>query len=181
MNPILIEPVQSVLNEQYQFLIKREFYVKYGWAKKPGVYFLVWLAILTVLNFLTDSNTFITLKVVLLVLTAIACLVVMIFLAVIAFNWFKRQRWKQKTIKDIIENKRTYWLMFDDSQISFSTDMHNSNIKWAHYKYYKEYGNSIYIFPQKIYEAVACSRSELGSENYDQLKEIVQRKLEILT
>jgi hypothetical protein len=180
MNPILIEPNQSILDEQYQFLIKREFYVRYSWAKKPGYYFLGWLVALAVFNFITGSNRFVTLKVVLLTVTSLAFLVVLAFATVVVVNWRNRHSWKRKIIRHAIQNKTKYWLTFNESDISFSTDIKNSSIKWEHFKYYKEVGDSIYIFPDKIYESIACSKSEIGIPNYDQLKGIVQEKLEVL-
>lgn len=180
MEPIFIEANQLILNMQHQFLIRREFYVRYSWAKKYGYYFLGWLAAFAILNILTESNIFVTFKVVLLGLTAIAFFVVLIFLVVVTFNWFKRQAWKRQMIRRASQGKMKYWLTFDETYISFSTDVQQTNLKWEYFKYFKEYGDSIYIFPDRIYESIACSKSEIGISIYGRLKGIVEKKLKPL-
>ena len=76
-----------------------------------------------------------------------------------------------------MEHQRSYWLSFDESKITFITDNYSSDIKWEYYKYYKENRNSIFLFTESIYDAVACARSEIGDENYESLKAIVTKKI----
>jgi hypothetical protein len=180
MEPILIKPDSSLLNEQYGFLIRREFFVRYNWFKKAGYYFLAWIILLIMFSFLTNSEALVVLKGVLLFTSALAVLASFIFSATILTRWIKRQNWKKARVKHIVESKLTYWLMFDENQISFSTEIHNSNIKWEYYKYYLVHKDSIYIFPESIYEAIVCSKIEIGEISFNRLKEIVAQKLKAL-
>jgi hypothetical protein len=177
MEPILIKPDSSLLNEQYRFLIHREFYIRYNWYKKAVFYLLAWIVLLIGFSFLTDPETLVTFKVVLLFTTALAFVIAVIFALTIIAKWLKRQSLNKARIKDIVENKLNYWLAFDETQISFSTETYGSNIKWEYYKYYKENKDSLYIFPASSYDAIACSKTEIGERNYDLLKDIVIRKL----
>ena len=177
MEPILIKPDSSLLNEQYRFLIHREFYIRYNWYKKAVFYLLAWIVLLIGFSFLIDPETLVTFKVVLLFTTALAFVIAVIFSLTIIAKWLKRQSLNKARIKDIVENKLNYWLAFDETQISFSTETYSSNIKWEYYKYYKENKDSLYIFQTSSYDAIACSKTEIGERNYDLLKEIVIRKL----
>lgn len=180
MDPILIKPNSSLLNLQYQFIIRREFYTRYSWIIRIGYYFLVWIIFLMSFTLFTNPDTFIALKILLLVLSVLAVVIIAIFSLIMLIRWIKRQYWKKKKIKYIVDNNLNYWLTFDDAQISFSTDIHSSNIKWEYYKYYKEYKDSIYISPHNIYETVAFCRSEIGQTHYDLLKKIVMKRLTAL-
>ena len=179
MQPVLINPDLTLLNRQYQVLIRREFYVRFNWVIKATYLFLGWTAALTCFAVFAGQG-FLTLKIVLFFLTALFAIVAIIFYFSILVIWVKRLNWKKSAIKKVAESKSNYWLKFDDSQISFEADTFSSNIKWEYYKYYQEYKDSIFIFPDSIYDAVFWSRSEIGQENYCRLKEIAEAKLTML-
>lgn len=161
-------------------MIQTEFYTRFKWVIKATYIFLGWVVLLTCFAIFTSLETFFTLKVILFVLTALFAAIAIIFFLFLVGIWLRRLSWKRAAVKDMAENQLNYWLTFDDTHISFGADTYNSNVKWEYYKYYKEHGDSIYIFPDSIYHAIFWSKSEIGQENYDRLKQIAEIKLTAL-
>ncbi|TKK64220.1 YcxB family protein [Ilyomonas limi] len=176
MQPIKIAYNSSSVKAQLEYLIKQEFIASFGNFKKPALYLLGWICFIVPFSYLTRDNL-VVLKGVLLSLTALA-----VFLAIglsipILIKFLKRNAWKRKTLLNLSKNDQYYFLSFDDDQISISTDMYNTNIKWNYYNYYTEFNDSLYLIPKSFYEAIACSRLELGDDSYERLKAILSTKL----
>jgi hypothetical protein len=108
-----------------------------------------------------------------------------LFLALMFFSFLvtkqKRKHWKLRTIRKLSQVNNAIKFYFDDKRLLFKTESHTSEIKWEYYKYWVENKDSLFIFPEKnLYEAIYYSKSELGIDNYDNLKRIAGNKLEVL-
>jgi hypothetical protein len=176
MQPIKMSHNSPDLESQLSFLIKREFFVRYNRYKRPAYYLLGWIIFLILFSYLTGENL-IVLKGVLLTVTAIALIPAAGFAAIIFFRLLKRNTWKRTTVLTALKSDKITWITFDDDQISFSSETYTTHVKWDHYKYYREYNNSLFIFSNSLYETLACSRSEFGEQEYESLKIIVSKKL----
>lgn len=71
-----------------------------------------------------------------------------------------------------------YTFYFDQDVLKFEMETSKSEISWAHYMYWAENKNSIFIVPESnLYDSIYYSESELGTQNYQELKSIASSKL----
>lgn len=181
MQPIQLTKANSDLNNQLEFLIRREFYVTYFKYRKFPMYLLTSTLLIIALSILTPADHLIALKAVTITLIAIAWLSALLFLAIIVIKRYKRNIWKEKTIKETFSNATNFQFSFDNEKLYFVTDNYNTDIKWDFYKYYAIDKGSIFIFPpNNIYEALYYSKNELGDANFESLKQIASTKLILL-
>lgn len=181
MEPILINRTSTDLKQQLDFLIKREFFVTYYGYKRVFIYFIGWTLAVFGLSTLTDTNILITLKVVLICLTAIAWLAALAVIVAIIIKRQKRIRWRDTTIKSFLGKDEIIHMTFDNEKLTFLTDTYKTEIKWDYYKFYTEYKGSIFFIPKdNLYNAISFSFSEIGQNNFNDLIEIANSKLEPL-
>ncbi|MFT3674263.1 MAG: hypothetical protein QM781_00050 [Chitinophagaceae bacterium] len=181
MEPILINRSTADLKLQIDFLIKREFFVTYFDYKRVLIYFSGWTLAVLALSTLTDSNNLVTLKVVLIFLTAIAWLVGLVILVTIIIKRQKRVRWRDTTIKSFLAKEIEARMTFDEEKLTFITETYKTEIKWDYYKFYAEHKNSIFFIPEEnLYGALCFSPRSIGQDNFEQLKSIAKTRLKLL-
>ncbi len=179
-----VEPIQFTnrenpdLKDQLTFLIKREFYVRYAKLRKVPLYLAgITLAVIAIYVF-TPTNSLITLKAITLVLLGLAWGISVLVSVFILIKWIKRNRWKNKMLEWASQNSNNYTFYFDQDVLKFEMETFKSEISWAHYIYWAENKNSIFIFPESnLYDSIYYSESELGTENYQELKRLASSKL----
>ncbi len=181
MEPILINRTATDLKKQIDFLIKREFLGTYYGYKRDLIYFICWTLSVFALSTLTDNNNLVTLKVVLICLTAIAWLVGLVILIVIVIKRQKRITWRNSSIKSFLSKAVACHMTFDEEKLSFVTDSYKTEIKWDYYKFYSEHKKSIFFIPEdSLYEALYFSPADIGQDNFDQLRNIAKSRLRLL-
>jgi hypothetical protein len=181
MKPLEIPRATPELNDQLSFLIRREMYVKYYHYRKL-IYMIAALLLLFIESlFLTETQTVVTLKAATTVMLSMLVVFLVVMFVVFLVNRRKRIHWKARAIRKLSQVNSAIKFYFDDKRLLFKTESHTSEIKWEYYKYWTENKDSLFIFPEKnIYEAIYYSKSELGVDNYDDLKRIAGSKLEVL-
>ena len=181
MNPIPINRTATDLKQQIDFLIKREFFVTYYGYKWVVLYFIGWtLAVLALLT-LTDSNNFVTIKMVFIYLTAIAWFIGIVILVTIIIKRHQRIRWRDTTIKSFLAKEIKVHMTFDEEKLAFITDTYKTEIKWDYYKFYSEHGRSIFFIPEEsLYESLYFSPTDIGQDNFEQLKGIAKTRLKFV-
>jgi hypothetical protein len=133
------------------------------------------------LSTLTNSNNLVTLKVVLIFLTALAWLGALIMIVIIIIKRQKRIHWRDTTIKTFLDKDIKGHMTFDNEQITFITDTYKTELKWGYFKYYAEDKNSVFFLPEEnLYGAIYFSTSEIGQDNLNDLKTIAKSKLILL-
>lgn len=163
------------------FLIKREFFVKYFGYKKIGIYFICGTLAVLALLILTDSNDLVTLKVLSICFATIAWLVGLVILLMIIIRRQKRLVWRNAAVKSILVKEFIAQMAFDEDKLIFITETYKTEVKWDYYKFYTEYKNSIFFIPEKnLYEALYFSPGDIGQSNFDQLKNIAKMRLKLL-
>jgi hypothetical protein len=181
MELILINRSAADLKQQLDFLIKREFFVKYFGYKKIGIYFICATLAVLALLILTDSNDLVTLKVLSICFAAVAWLVGLGILLMIIIKRQKRLIWRNAAIKSILVNEFIAQMAFDEEKLIFITETYKTEVKWDYYKFYAEYKNSIFFIPEKnLYEALYFSPGDIGQANFNQLKNIAKMRLKLL-
>lgn len=181
MEPILINRTATDLKQQIDFLIKREFFITFNDYKKLFIYFLAWTLAVFGLSTLTDTDLLITLKVVLICLTAIAWLVALAVFGAIIIRRQRRIRWRNTTIKSVLGKDEKVHMTFDNEKLTFITDTYKTEIKWDYYNFYTECMDSMFFIPKEnLYEATCFSPSEIGLINFNELRDIAKSKLKLL-
>lgn len=181
MEPILINRTATDLKQQIDFLIKREFIVTYYGYKRALIYFIGWTLAVLALSTLTDGNNLVTLKAVLICLTAIAWLVGLIILVTIIIKRQKRIKWRDTTIKSFLAKEIKGHMTFDEEKLNFITDTYKTEIKWDYYKFYAEHRSSIFFIPEEsLYAALYFSPADIGQDNFERLKNIAKTRLKLL-
>jgi hypothetical protein len=181
MKPLELPRSTPDLNDQLSFLIKREMYVKYYRYRRLIYMIAALLLLFTELLFLTETKTVVNARVVTIVILSMLLLFLVVMFLSFLVNRRKRIHWKIRAIRKLSQVNSAIKFYFDDKRLLFKTESHTSEIEWAYYKYWTENKESIFIFPEKnIYEAIYYSKSELGLDNYDDLKRIAGSKLEVL-
>jgi len=181
MEPILINRTATDLKQQIDFLIKREVFVTYYGYRKVLIYFFGWTLAVFGLSTLTNTDVLITLKVVLIFLTAIAWLIALVVIVAIIIKRQKRIRWRDTTVKSVLSKDIKIQMAFDTEKITFITDTYRTEIKWDYYKFYTEYKDSMFFIPKdSLYEAICFSPSEIGQINFNELRDIGKSKLKPL-
>jgi hypothetical protein len=181
MEPILINRTATDIKQQFDFLIKRELFVTYYGYKEILVYFIGWTVAVFGLSTLTNTNVLITLKAILISLTAVVWMIALVIIVAISIKRQKRIRWRDRTIKSFLSKDIKIQMAFDNEKLTFITDTYKTEIKWDYYKFYTEYRNSMFFIPKdNLYEAIGISPSEIGQINFNELREIAKLKLELL-
>lgn len=181
MEPILINRTSTELKQQLDFLIKREFFVTYYGYKKVLIYFLGWTLAVFGLSTLTDTNILITLKVVLITLTAITWFAAFAVIIAIIIKRQKRIHWRDKTIKSVLLTEEKIHMTFDNEKLTFITDTYKTEIKWDYYKFYTEHKDFMFFIPKdNLYNTTSFSPSEIGQNNFNDLRDIAKSKLKPL-
>jgi len=122
-----------------------------------------------------------TLKVVLIYLTAIAWLVALAVIVAIIIKRQKRIRWRDTTIKSVLGKDEKIHMTFDNEKLTFITDTYKTEIKWDYYKFYTEYKDSIFFIPKdNLYQSISFSFSEIGQNYFNDLIDIAKSKLKPL-
>jgi len=108
-----------------------------------------------------------------------------VFSLIIAVSYlvklYKRNIWIKKTVTAILKKNAKNYLLFDEEQLTYSSDDYKSEIKWTYFSAYLEDTISIYIFPQgSVFSCHSFSAFEIGQDNLQQLKQIVRTKLPML-
>lgn len=178
MEPIELTRFTPNLDDQLSFLIKREMYVRYHNYRKMVYVVGISLLLVIVLLFLPDTKSIIELKVISIVIFSM----LLLFSAILLFGFLvtrqKRNNWKRKAVQGFSPESNLFKFCFDEEKLLFETGSYKSEIKWDYYKYWAENKDSLFIFPERsIYEAIYYSKTELGIDNYDNLKRIVGSKL----
>ncbi|MDI3320596.1 hypothetical protein [Pinibacter soli] len=181
MKPLELPRVTPELNDQLSFLIRREMYVKY-FRYRNLIYMIAALLLIFVeLLFLRETQTVVNARVVTIGMLSMLLLFLVIMFFVFLVKKQKRDHWKTRTIRKLSQVNSAIKFYFDEKRLLFKTESHTSEIKWEYYKYWAENKDSLFIIPEKdIYEAIYYSKSELGIDNYDDLKRIAGNKLEVL-
>lgn len=178
MELITITIAASQLNKQLAFLIKNEFQISYGQYRKTPLYLLSITFIAIAFFLITDTNNYVTLKVMMILIISLLWLVVITFLLTILIKLYKRLEWKKKTIADYSTSNYVFQFGFDNEKIIVITDSYKTDLKWEYFKYYALDNDSIFLIPEKsIYESMYFSRNDLEKEQFDQLQNIAALKL----
>lgn len=176
MQPVKIAYNSPSVNTQLEFLIRRDVFPRGNSYKKAFFYLLGWTVVLLAFSYFTEDS-FVVLKAVLLYLTTLALLVFVIIAIVFFVKFQKRSAWKRQALMSLSRNTGFYFLSFDDDQLFIETDTYSSQIKWNYFDYYAEDKDSLFIIPKRLYESIACSKVELGVEEYERLKTLLSSKL----
>lgn len=182
-----MEPLKLIRNTpeykgQLDFLIKLEFKIKYSKYLKAFYCLNGWTILLILLISISDSNFFISIKAVLIMFTAIAWFVSLVFIGTIIYKLFKRKVWRDKTLRYYSQNDKEFTFLFDDKRIYFETFTYKTELEWSYYSFFAENEDTVFIFPpHDIYAAIYYSKRELGAKNYEHLKAVVTQKLVPLT
>lgn len=178
MKLIKIDKTHNELRHQLEFLIRKEFSIRYKKYLSYPVFLIIWTILFISLLLFTDVNNFITLKAITIIFTGIFWFISLIILTSIAFQLYKRKIWKRKSLKAELLNKSIYEMGFDDERLYYLTDNINSETKWEHFKFYAIKSTHLFLIPaNNLYEATCVSQSEIGAENFEKLKILVSIKL----
>ena len=178
MESIRITTGSPDLEGQLHFLVKQEFHVTYYQYRAVPYFLIGWTALVVALWTLTNTDSFITLKAIFFVLTLLLWVAALIFYGTVFIKWLKRKAWIKSTLKERNEKTIEFTFAFDEKSLHFTTNTYKTELHWEHYKYWCENNSSVFLFPENsLYDAIYYSRSELGEENYDRLKQIAKEKL----
>jgi hypothetical protein len=181
MEPILINSTKNSMKEGINYLIKRDFKKHYRLTKKVGSYLSLLTLIFIGLTVFSNSDNLAILIAILSYLLILSWLTFLLILIVYELKKRKIIGWRDKIIKNNIDNSIKYYLQFDEETITISTDKLTSKVKWEYYSSYAEDNDTLHIMPCKnIYESLSFSTAEIGTETLIKLKTIVYKKLPLV-
>lgn len=110
----------------------------------------------------------------------VTALVWTLFLLFVFIKYLKYRFKRQRLIKIIeLEFKeiKDCFLDFNEDMIKVNADKETSELKWEYFKAYFEGDNTIYLLMNNLYDHWSFSIVEIGSENLQELRELVRKKL----
>ena len=177
-NRIQVETIKEDARDQFRFLVRRGFSIDLRNFKKRFYSLTAWTLILLAFVFFTPTGTLIYGKVVFVVLTILAWIIVILFIPFILIHKFRNLRRADKYVESLVKQQLDYFIEFDEDKISFFINDSEVSYSWDHYDYYWEYKSSLYILCEEIHlDSFFFSQNEIGEDNYKLLKEKVSRKL----
>lgn len=181
MKTFIIKPIKEDLKHHFQFLrsIERE---KFLLTHKKDIQVLVGINLVYLLLFTaTKANDFITPKAVFTILLALIWLYLLFYIINYLNKIIKRNSAINKIIEKALNVNETVNLSFDNEKLIIDTGQCSTDLKWSYFKAYLENLNSIFLFPEgSLYSCMSISMSDIGEENYSDLKCIVKEKIKQL-
>lgn len=174
MEPIQIVKSPEAVKKQLNILIQRDFLIY-----KHSFFILIgWTVAVVSLFVFTNDQSFTDLKGVLSGLTIIIWLIAFIVFLVLLGVWVNRIRWRNKEVKKYMDDPTQIFLEFDEEKIVFATETSRNEFKWNHFGYYLENDDFISLVNHyDILQSTSFSPSEIGSENFNELRNIIRSKL----
>lgn len=178
MAPVTYKKVDEEMIKQYNYLKSLD--LSFGWRIHR---FWIWFYSITIaavifLHAVTDSNTLIVLKV---MSSLILFLMFLIALIVLTKDFIRKSQHAKKVqavVSNAIHNENDYSIQFDDKAIHFITDKVKTELSWNYWEGYREVNGTLFLFIKDyLYHSTSFSAPEIGAENFEDLKKIVQTRL----
>ena len=178
METITLNKTTPDLRNQLEFLIRHELFLTYNKFQRLPFYLVVITTFVIALVMMTDTDSYILLKVLSATICAFIWLAALVLLIVILIKRYNRNAWKNDAIKEYELNQSKIQFAYDQEKLYFFSEKCNSDIRLDYYKFYAIYKDSVFLIPERnLYESIFYSRTELGSEHFDLLTDIVSRTL----
>lgn len=141
----------------------------------------MFIILLLVLIFFTNTSIFVTAKAVLFGIFAIAWVIGICFCIWFAIRRQKINAWIRHTVKSDIDSNKNHYVRFDELGLTHKTDEVSTDFKWSYFVAYLENADYLLLFPVgSIYSSVSFSIFEIGKDNMERLKKIVKEKVRVL-
>ncbi|GAO45355.1 hypothetical protein [Flavihumibacter petaseus] len=178
MEQIELTTATDDLADQLDFLIRLEFKNVYI-SKRNGLFFLLGLTLFAgFVYWLPDTPINIPLKGVLLTIIFLSWIAALTYVIWLFYKYSQRRSWRKKSIETAFSKKETFRFSFDEDRLHYSTEKYDTSLKWEVFKYYTEHKNSLFLCDEaNPYQTLYYSKTELGHENYDRLREFAAKKL----
>jgi Ca2+/Na+ antiporter len=173
-----ISKTKEMLYKQWHFLEKRNFYFFDKFLRKGALLILSGAIAYFMLLFLSPINDYIIVKGMLTVLLILACITLVVIFFIFLVKKYRYKKNVNSYLEPVTPEQLNYEVEMDDEEIKIVTTNTSFEFFWSSYSAYGIGNNTIYVFnTSKPLETLYWSIEEMGNENYQFLKDILDRKL----
>lgn len=168
---------RQTLEQQWIYLVKRGQNNKQLVLKKFFNVLLVTTGLYLLLYFLTAANDLITLKVISIVMIALAWFTLVILYLFLGLSKRRRPRQLQEFLNSITDEQLNYSVHIDEEKVTITSSDNTYELPWTEFSRFGIHNETLYIFNEvKGINSLYWNRSERGSEVFSALLELLQRK-----
>ncbi len=168
---------RQTFEQQWAYLAQRGRNNKRVAARKYFVVLLITTVFYLLFYFLTSANDFITLKVVVIVTIALSWCTFVIIYSLFSFDNLRHQRRLKEFLDSTTDDQLRYSVQIDEEKVSIVAINSTYEFSWAEFDCFGIHGETLYVFNAvKRINSLYWDRSEMGSEPFSALLELLKRK-----
>lgn len=172
-----INKPRQTLEQQWAYLVKRGKDNKLLAMKKFFVVLLATTGLYLSLYFLTASNDFVALKVVSVVMIALAWLVLAIIYLFLGLENLRSKRQLQQFLASISENQLNYSVQIDEEKVAIVSPDYVYELPWTEFDCFGLHNETLYVFNEmERTKSLYWNQTEMGGDAFSALLELLQRK-----
>jgi hypothetical protein len=172
-----ITKTRQTLEEQWAYLEKRGQDNQLLALRQFFVTLLVCIGLYLFLYFFTAADELIVLKAMGMITLALVCIILAVRYLLFRLDNLKSKRRLKAFLDSITANQLSYSVQIDEEKLTIVSTERTYNLPWPEFSRFGIHNETLYVFNEvRGMDSLYWDRSEIGSEAFSALLELLQRK-----